>query len=87
MDNFSFINLFIDRMIAALLLLSQNGFKQLLSESLMMNIISTYTNWVKNFSVAHFLLIQGYKKYYLRKDSVIAPFVEWFKTFALRISF
>ena len=46
---------------------------------LLINFISTCSNWLKNCSFTHFLLIKGYGKYSLRKESVIAPFVEWFK--------
>ena len=38
---------------------------------------------VKKFRFAHFLFIEGYREYYLRKESVIAPF-ERFKTATLR---
>ena len=54
------------------LLLSQGGFKQLLSQIL----TDTCANWHKNFSFTHFLLIKGYRKYSLRKESVIASFVD-----------
>ena len=47
---------------------------------LLINFTSTCSNWFSNFSFTHFLLIKGYGKYSLRKESVIAPFVEWFKT-------
>ena len=47
---------------------------------LLINFTSPCSNWLKNFSFTHFLLIKGYGKYSLRKGSVIAPFVEWFKT-------
>ena len=46
----------------------------------LINFISTYHNWLKNFSFTHFLLIKGYGKYSPRKVSVITPFGEWFKT-------
>ena len=49
------------------LLLLQSGFKLLLSEIL----TDTCSNWLKNFSFTHFLLINDYGKYSLRKESVI----------------
>ena len=65
MDDFNFTNF-------QLLLLPQSGVKLLLSESL--------ADKFKNFSFIHFLLIKGYGKYSLRKESLIALFVEWCKT-------
>ena len=47
---------------------------------LLINFTSTCSNWFSNFSFTHFLLIKGYGKYSLRKESVTAPFAEWFKT-------
>ena len=47
---------------------------------LLINFTSTRSNWLNNFSFTHFLLIKGCEKYSLRKKSVIAHFVEWFKT-------
>ena len=46
---------------------------------LLINFISTYSNWLKNCSFTHFLLTKGYGKYSVRKESLNAPFVEWFK--------
>ena len=86
MDDFSFTNFLIDRVMGC----SKKGasyccFRKAVS-SLLLNFISTYANWLKNFSFAHFLLIEGYRKNYLRRESVIAPFVEQFKTATLRKS-
>ena len=83
MDDFSFTNFLIDRVMGC----SKKGasyccFRKAVS-SLLLNFISTYANWLKNFSFAHFLLIEGCWKYYLQKESVIAPFVERFKTATL----
>ena len=47
---------------------------------LLINFICTYHSWLKNFRFTHFLLIKGYGKYSFRKESVIAPFADWFKT-------
>ena len=64
------------------MLLSQNGFKSLLSAENLLDKFRQYLyhNRLKNFNFTHFLLIKDYGKYSLRKESVIAPFVEWFKT-------
>ena len=61
---------------------SKNYFQKVL----LIHFISTYANWLKNFSFALFLLIEGYGNYSLRNESLIAPFVERFKTAALRKS-
>ena len=92
MDDFNFTNFLIDRVMGC----STKGasyccFRKAVSSSyfqkvLPINFIGTYVNWLKNFSFAHFLLIEGYRKYYLRKESIIAPFVEQFKTATLRKS-
>ena len=89
MDDFSFTNFLTDRVMGC----SKKGvsyccFRKVVSSNffqkvLLLNFISTYANWLKNFSFAHFLLIEGYRKYYLQKESVIAPFVERFKTATL----
>ena len=55
---------------------SNNYFQKFLQ----INFVSTCSNWPNNFSFTHFLLVKGYGKYSLRKESVIAPFIEWFKT-------
>ena len=74
MNDFNFTNF-------QLLLLSQGGFKPLLSGEYLADKFHQYNhNCLKNFSFTHFLLIKGYGKYSLRKESLIAPFVEWFKT-------
>ena len=39
---------------------------------LLINFTSTCSNWINNFNFTHFLLIKGYRKYSLRKESVIA---------------
>ena len=83
MDDFSFTNFLNDRVMGC----SKKGasyccFRKAVS-SLLLNFISTYANWLKNFSFAHFLLIEGYWKYYLQKELVIAPFVERLKTATL----
>ena len=44
---------------------------------LLINFISTCSNWLNNFSFTHFLLMKGYGKYSLRKESVIASVIEW----------
>ena len=85
-DNFSFSNFLINTVMRC----STKGashccFRKAVSNNyfqkfLLINFISTCSNWLKNFSFIHFLLIKGYGKYSLRKESVIAPFVEWFKT-------
>ena len=86
MDDFNFTSFLIDRVMACSTkgascccfrkAVSSNYFQKVLP----INFISTYANWLKNFSFAHFLLIEGYRKNYLRRESVIAPFVERFKT-------
>ena len=55
---------------------SNNYFQKFLQ----INFVSTCSNWLNNFSFTHFLLVKGYGKHSLRKESVIAPFIEWFKT-------
>ena len=35
---------------------------------LLINLLSTCSNWLNNFSFTHFLLIKGYGKYSLRKE-------------------
>ena len=49
-------------------------------KNLLISFINTYHNWLQNFSYTHFLLTKGYGKCSLRRESVIPPFVEWFKT-------
>ena len=53
----------------------------------MMNSIRTYRNLLKNFIFAHLLLLEDYDQGALRKDSVIATFIEQFKTATLRKSY
>ena len=53
----------------------------------MMNSIRTYRNLLKNFIFAHLLLLEDYDQGALRKDSVIATFMEQFKTATLRKSY
>ena len=89
MDDFNFSNFLIDRVMGCSTksasyccfrkAVSSNYFQKVL----LINFVSTYANWLKNSSFAHFLLIEGYRKYYLRKESFIAPFVERFKTATL----
>ena len=85
-DDFSFTNFHINRVMRCSTkrashccfckAVSNNPFQKFL----MINFTSTRSNWLNNFSFTHFLLIKGCGKYSLRKESVIAPFVEWFKT-------
>ena len=85
-DDFNFTNVLINRLMRCYTksashccfrkAVSNNYFQQFL----LINFTSTCSNWLNNFSFAHFLLIKGYGKYSLRKESVIAPFAEWFKT-------
>ena len=92
MDDFNFTNFLIDRVMGCSKksasyccfrkAVSRNYFQKVLQ----INFISAYANWLKNFSFTHFLLIEGYRKYYLRKELVIAPFVERFKAATLRKS-
>ena len=42
----------------------------------LINVISTYFKLLKNFIFAHFLLIEGYEEGALRKELIVAPFVE-----------
>ena len=51
-----------------------------LQKFLLINFTSTCFNWLNNSSFTHFVVVKGYGKYSLRKESVIAPFIEWFKT-------
>ena len=50
----------------------------------MINFISTYSKLLKHFIFAHFLLIEDYEQGALRKDLIVAPFVERFKVATLR---
>ena len=51
---------------------------------LLITSISAYSNLVNNFIFADFLLIKDYQQGALRKQPVIAPFKERFKTISLR---
>ena len=91
-DDFNFTNFLIDRVMGCSIKgASYCGFRKAVSSNyfqkvLLINFISTYANWLENFCFAHFLLIEGYRKYYLRKESAIAPFAERFKTAILKKS-
>ena len=54
---------------------------------LLINSISPYSKFLKHFIFAHVLLIAGHEKSALRKEPVIAPIVEWFRTGTLRKSY
>ena len=43
---------------------------------LLMNSIRTYKNFLKNFIFAHFLLLEDFEQGALRKELIIAAFVE-----------
>ena len=85
-DNFSFSNFLINTVMRCstkgashccfLKAVSNNYFQKFL----LINFISTCSNWLNNISFTHFRLIKGFGQYSLRKESVIAPFVDWFKT-------
>ena len=47
--------------------------KAVLNNFLLINFITTYAYWLKNFSFANFLLIEGYRKHYLRKGRSSLP--------------
>ena len=64
-----------------LLLLSQSGFKQRLSE-----ILTDKFHQLQHFIFARFLPIEDYGKYALRKETVITAFVVRFKTATSRRS-
>ena len=49
----------------------------------MINLISTYSKLLNHFIFARFLLIEGSEQGALRKDRILAPFVERFKTVTL----
>ena len=50
----------------------------------LINFISTYSKLLKHFIYARFLLIEGYEQGALRKELIVAPFVERFKAGTLR---
>ena len=62
---------------------SNNYFQKVL----LINFVSTYANWLKDFSFTDILLTGGYQKYSLQKESVIFLFIEWFQTATLRKAF
>ena len=49
-----------------------------------MNFISTYSKLLKHFIFARILLIEDYEQGALRKELIVAPFVEQFKRGTLR---
>ena len=82
-DDFNFTNFLINRVMR----FSTKGASQCcfckavsFQKFLLINFISICSNWLNNFSFTHFLLIKGYVKYTVRKELVIVPLVEWFKT-------
>ena len=52
----------------------------------LINFISTYSKLLKHFIFPRFLLIEDYEQGALRKELIVAPFVERFKTATLRKS-
>ena len=58
---------------------SNNFFQKVL----LISFFSIYANLLKHFVFPRFLLIENYEKCAIRKDSVIVPFVEQFKTATL----
>ena len=81
-DDFNFTNFFINRaMRSSTKGASHSCFREAVSNNyfqkfLLINFTSTCLNWLSNFNFTHFC----YGKYSLRKESVIAPFIAWFKT-------
>ena len=55
-----------------------------LRKVLLINFVSTYAIWLKEFIFVHFLLIESLGKRALLKESDIALSAEWFKTATLR---
>ena len=53
-------------------------------KAFLINFISTCYKLLKHFINARFLLIEGYEQDALQKELTIAPFVDRFKTDALR---
>ena len=49
----------------------------------LVNFISTYSKLLKHFIFARFLLIEGCEQGALRKELIVAPFVDRFKTVTL----
>ena len=92
MNNFNFTNIFSDRVMACptkgasyccFCKAVSNNFQQVL----LINFISFSVSFLLAFCQGGcFLLIEDYGKCTLRKEPVIAPFVQWFKTATLRKS-
>ena len=55
-----------------------------LRKVLLINLVSTYAIWLKEFIFVHFLLIESLGKRALLKESDNALSAEWFKTATLR---
>ena len=55
-----------------------------LRKVLLINFVSTYAIWLKEFIFVHFLLIESLGKGALLKELDIALSAEWFKTATLR---
>ena len=55
-----------------------------LRKVLLINFVSTYAIWLKEFIFVHFLLIESLGKRALLKESDIALSAEWFKTATFR---
>ena len=90
MIDFNFINIFSDSVMGCSMegasyycfrkAVSNNFFQKVL----LINFISTYSKLLKHFIFACFLLIEGYEQGALRKELIVAPFVERFKAGTLR---
>ena len=64
-----------------------SALKQLLWEVLLIKVITTWKNLPKHYIFADFLLILSYMQGALRKELLIASFVELFKNANLRKSY
>ena len=64
-----------------------SALKQLLWEVLLIKVITTWKNLPKHYVYADFLLILSYIQGALRKELLIASFVELFKNANLRKSY
>ena len=53
---------------------------------ILMNFISTDVNLLQHVIFTIFLVVKDYEECALRKELIIAPFVDWFKTVTLRKS-
>ena len=53
-------------------------------KAFLINFISAYSNWLKDLFFARFMLIEDYEQGALRKELIVAPFVERFETATLR---